>query len=52
MNELLIQVDEQDTVIGAVDRLKAHLGDGNSPQRPDGDRKEPGKQDSTNATFH
>jgi len=28
MNELLIQVDEQDRVIGAVERLKAHLDDG------------------------
>jgi len=28
MNELLIQVDEQDNVIGPIDRLKAHLDDG------------------------
>ena len=28
MDELLIQVDEQDNVVGPVDRLKAHLDDG------------------------
>jgi isopentenyl-diphosphate delta-isomerase len=28
MNELLIQVDEEDKVIGPIDRLKAHLDDG------------------------
>jgi isopentenyl-diphosphate delta-isomerase type 1 len=28
MNELLIQVDDQDNVIGAVERLKAHLDHG------------------------
>jgi isopentenyl-diphosphate Delta-isomerase len=28
MDELLIQVDEQDNVIGPVERLKAHLNDG------------------------
>jgi len=28
MNELLIQVDEKDNVIGSVERLKAHLDDG------------------------
>lgn len=28
MNELLIQVDEDDNIIGSVDRLKAHLDDG------------------------
>jgi len=28
MNELLIQVDEQDRVVGSVERLKAHLDDG------------------------
>lgn len=28
MSELLIQVDDQDSVIGPIDRLKAHLGDG------------------------
>jgi isopentenyl-diphosphate delta-isomerase type 1 len=28
MNELLIQVDDQDNVIGVVERLKAHLDDG------------------------
>jgi isopentenyl-diphosphate delta-isomerase len=28
MSELLIQVDEQDSVVGSVERLKAHMGDG------------------------
>ena len=28
MSELLIQIDEHDTIIGPVERLKAHLDDG------------------------
>ena len=28
MSELLVQVDEQDDVIGSVERLRAHLDDG------------------------